>query len=87
MTESDLIYYASQSMYLVLVLSLPVVLTTTIVGLLVGLFQALTQIQDQSLPFGIKLVAVIFVFILTASWLGQELLAYATKLMKSIPYV
>lgn len=87
MTEQDLIYYASQTMYLVLVLSLPVVLTTTVVGLLVGLFQALTQIQDQSLPFGIKLVAVIFVFIATASWLGQELLAFTTKLLKAFPHI
>ena len=54
----DVIYIAKQGLMLSLILSLPVVLMASIVGLLFSMFQALTQIQDQSLSFAIKLVFV-----------------------------
>ncbi len=87
LSESELIHFTSQSMLLVLYLSLPVVLTATVVGLLVGLFQALTQIQEQTLSFGIKLVAVIVVLMFTAGWMGTELLNYTDRLMEAISRV
>ncbi len=85
MGSPDLIHYASQAMLLVLYLSLPVIVAATLVGLLVGLFQALTQIQEQTLPFGIKLVAVILTLLFTAHWMGNEILDYADMLLDAIP--
>ena len=87
MSEEQFIYFTSQSMLLVLYLSLPVVVVTTVIGLLVGLFQALTQIQDQSLAFGIKLVAVIVVLLMTGGWVTQELLNYIEQLYAIIPQI
>ena len=52
----DVIYIAKQALVLSLVLSLPVVLVASMIGLLFSLFQALTQIQDQTLSFAIKLI-------------------------------
>lgn len=74
-------------MLLVLYLSLPVVIVTTVIGLLVGLFQALTQIQDQSFAFGLKLVAVILVLLMTGGWVAQELLNHIEQLYAIIPHV
>ena len=87
MSEEQFIYFTSQSMLLVLYLSLPVVVATTVIGLLAGLFQALTQIQDQSLAFGLKLVAVVIVLLMTGGWVGQELLNYMDQLYRIIPKI
>ena len=87
MTDDQFIYYLSESMILVLYLSLPVVITATVVGLVAGLFQALTQIQDQTLPFGLKLISVIVVMLFSARWMGSELLIYMDKIYKAIALV
>lgn len=87
MTDNQFIYYLSESMVLVLYLSLPVVITATVVGLVAGLFQALTQIQDQTLPFGLKLISVIVVMLFAARWMGSELLIYMDKIYTAIALV
>lgn len=84
MNEQDIIYHIEQAMLLVLLLSLPTILVATGVGLLVALFQALTQIQEQTLSFGIKLVAVIITLTLTARWLGIEMQNFTLQAFNSI---
>ena len=63
-----------QGMLLVVVLSAPPLIVAVLVGVLTSLVQALMQIQDQTLPFGIKLVAVGVTLILTGRWIGVELI-------------
>ena len=63
-----------QGMLLVVVLSAPPLIVAVVVGVLTSLVQALMQIQDQTLPFGIKLVAVGVTLILTGPWIGVELI-------------
>jgi len=72
---------------LVLILSLPPILVAAIVGTLFSLFQALTQIQEQTLSFAIKLIAVAITLALTASWIGSEMLNFATSVFNDIPYM
>lgn len=63
-----------QGMLLVVVLSAPALIVAVVVGVLTSLVQALMQIQDQTLPFGIKLVAVGVILIMTGRWMGVELI-------------
>ena len=63
-----------QGMLLVVVLSAPPLIVAVVVGVLTSLIQALMQIQDQTLPFGIKLVAVGITLALTGRWIGVELI-------------
>ena len=63
-----------QGMYLVVILTAPPLLVAVLVGVLTSLVQALMQIQDQTLPFGSKLVAVGVTLILTGRWIGVELI-------------
>ena len=63
-----------QGMLLVVVLSAPPLIVAVVVGVLTSLVQALMQIQDQTLPFGIKRVAVGVTLILTGRWIGVELI-------------
>jgi len=66
----------SQALYLALALSMPAIVVAAVVGTLFALFQALTQIQEQTLSFAVKLIAVGLVLFLTASWMGTEMLNY-----------
>lgn len=63
-----------QGMLLVVMLTAPPLIVAVVVGVLTSLVQALMQIQDQTLPFGIKLVAVGVTLILTGRWIGVELI-------------
>ncbi|OIN48853.1 EscS/YscS/HrcS family type III secretion system export apparatus protein [Pseudomonas azotoformans] len=63
-----------QGMLLVVVLSAPPLIIAVVVGVMTSLVQALMQVQDQTLPFGIKLVAVGITLIMTGRWIGVELI-------------
>ncbi|AZE52896.1 MULTISPECIES: type III secretion system export apparatus subunit SctS [Pseudomonas fluorescens group] len=62
-----------QGMLLVVMLTAPPLIVAVVVGVLTSLVQALMQVQDQTLPFGIKLVAVGITLIMTGRWIGVEL--------------
>ena len=70
----DSILLFKQGMLLVVVLSAPPLIVAVVAGVLTSLVQALMQIQDQTLPFGIKLVAVGITLALTGRWIGVELI-------------
>lgn len=63
-----------QGMLLVVVLSAPPLIVAVVIGVMTSLVQALMQVQDQTLPFGIKLVAVGITLIMTGRWIGVELI-------------
>ena len=75
----------NRAMMLVLMCSLPPILVATAVGLLVAFFQALTQVQDQTLPFAIKLIATVLVIIFAANWVFADLLNFAMSAMRDFP--
>ena len=85
MASAFVLDFAVKAMVLVLMLSLPPLVVATAVGLLVSLFQALTQIQEQTLSFGLKLIAVVVTLVLTASWVGAELLQWSLLLFDQFP--
>lgn len=76
----DIIYIAKQALILTLVLSLPVVSVASLVGLLFSMFQALTQIQDQTLSFAIKLVFIMLALYLTIDWMSVRIYHFALML-------
>lgn len=65
---------------LVLTASLVPIVAATLVGLVVSLLQALTQIQEQTLAFGVKLIAVTVSLLATARWMGSELFNYTIQI-------
>ncbi len=69
---------ASEGLWLILVLSLLPLMASLIVGLAVSLFQALTQIQEQTLTFVPKIIATILVIMITAGWMLDTLKDFAT---------
>jgi type III secretion protein S len=79
-----LVTYVKQALLLMLWLSLPPVLVASIVGLGISFLQAITQVQDQTISFGVKLIAAMLAIALTAAWLGGELMSFADQLFASI---
>ena len=87
MNLSEITDLTTQTLLLVLYLSMPPILAAAGVGTLVALLQALTQLQEQTLSFAIKLFFVILVVFATARWLGTELFHFADQIFKSIATV
>ncbi len=82
----DVIYISKQALILSLLLSLPVVVVASAVGLLFSIFQALTQIQDQTLSFAIKLVFIIGTLYLTTDWVAGKIYQYTLMIYNTILY-
>lgn len=83
----DIASFAShlqQALTLTLILSMPTVLAVAAVGLVVALLQAVTQIQDSSIGYGVKLVTGAIVLVLTSGWAGGALLAFVDGLFAEI---
>ena len=85
MTPTTIIDLCYQALILVVMLSLPAVITAALVGLVTGILQAVTQIQDQSISYAVKLIAVSFVTALTARWLSAELYQFGENLYHLMP--
>ncbi len=83
----DVVYISKQALVLSLVLSLPVIVIASVVGLLFSMFQALTQIQDQTLSFAIKLVFIIMALYLTIDWISSEIFRYTLMLYSQIALI
>jgi len=81
MSDASLTHFVTELMWLVLITSLPVVIIASVVGVIVSLIQALTQIQDQTLQFMIKLLAVTLTLLATYHWLGGLLLSYTRQVL------
>ncbi|WP_263322391.1 type III secretion system export apparatus subunit SctS [Endozoicomonas sp. Mp262] len=84
MIDPDIISLTAQALLLTLLLSMPPIVAASAVGLLISLIQALTQIQEQTLPFAFKLIAVIISILLTARWMGIEVYNYSLAIMNQI---
>ncbi len=84
MTEAHILYTTQEAMLLVLILSLPPIVVASVLGIVVSLIQAITQVQEQTLSFAIKLLGVAITLVITATWLGRELLVYTTRLFEQI---
>lgn len=79
------ISHLANTLWLVLLISLPALLVATVVGLIVGLGQAITQIQDQTLPQTMKIIAVIGVIAFFGFSLAQPLIRHTEQILRDFP--
>jgi type III secretion protein S len=79
--------FLKQALGLVLMLSLPAVIVIALVGLVVALVQAVTQVQESSISFGIKLIAGVAVIALTSQWMGNALFNFIESIFAAIPRI
>lgn len=85
MNQDTVVNLASQAMSLALKVAGPLLLVGLVVGLLVSIFQAVTQIQEQSLTLIPKIVGIAVVVVLLGPWMLGQLVSYTTNLYTEIP--
>jgi flagellar biosynthetic protein FliQ len=85
MSQDTVVSLATQAMTLAMKIAGPMLLVGLVVGLAVSLFQAVTQIQEQSLSFIPKIVALAALIVILGPWMLGQLVSYAQNLWLSIP--
>lgn len=80
MTIDIVIEIASRALYLILKVSLPVLLISLIVGLIISIFQTVTSIQEQTLTFVPKIVCVFLSLIFLGNWMLTEIVDFIVEL-------
>ena len=87
MTPDMVIKLAEQSIYTIIIIAAPMLLIALGVGLLVSVFQAMTQIQEQTLAFIPKILAVFIALVVFGPWMLTTLLDYTRNLFQSLPRI
>ncbi len=87
MTPSEAITLLQNAVIMTMLISAPVLLVAMVVGLLISLFQAITQIQEMTLTFVPKIVAVMATLLFLSSWMITKLVDYTHELIVSIPNI
>ena len=85
MTPESVITIGQQAMEMTVLMAGPILLTVLIIGLLIGLFQAVTQINEMTLSFVPKLIAVGLVLLVSGAWMLNVFTDYVRGLIESIP--
>lgn len=83
MFQTQVIQLAYQGLLLILILSAPPILVSMFFGILVAIFQAATQIQEQTLSFTIKLVAVTLTLMFLGGWTGALIMNFAGSIFNN----
>jgi len=83
--ESEIYQLSYQALLLILILSGPPILISMTFGLSVAIFQAATQIQEQTLSFTVKLVAVIMTLIFMGGVLSAQIMQFANTIFLNFP--
>jgi flagellar biosynthesis protein FliQ len=85
MSDSDVTDIAMQTMMLSAKIAAPILLTALLVGFMISLFQAATQIQEPTLSFVPKMIAVAIALLVTGNWVLSELVSFTNQLFESLP--
>ncbi|NGX55879.1 MAG: Flagellar biosynthetic protein FliQ [Candidatus Anoxychlamydiales bacterium] len=85
MFQNEIYQLTYQALFLILLLSGPPILISMILGLMVAIFQAATQIQEQTLSFTVKLFATILTLMMLGGWLGAQIVNFANTIFKNFP--
>ena len=85
MTDTDVTEIATQTMLVAAKVAAPILLTALLVGFMISLFQAATQIQEQTLSFVPKMIAVCIALLVTGNWVLSQLVSFTHQLFESLP--
>jgi len=87
MTENNVVNLAEQALTVALAVGGPLLLVSLVIGLVVSVFQAVTQIQEQSLTLIPKIVGIAGLIVVLGPWMLDQMVTYTTNLFNSIPSI
>ncbi len=85
MTDTDVTDIAAQTMMMAAKVAAPILLTALLVGFLISLFQAATQIQEPTLSFVPKMIAVAIALLVTGNWVLNQMITFTQSLFAELP--
>jgi flagellar biosynthetic protein FliQ len=85
MTPETVMTIGQHALEMALMLSAPLLLSALVIGLLVSVFQAATQINEMTLSFIPKLLGIAAALVIAGPWMLKELIGYTQELIQSIP--
>ena len=86
MTAAEALNLGREALLMVLIVSAPIMGIGLVVGLIISLFQSMTQLQEQTLSFVPKIVAMVGVSLVLIPWLAERLLAYTQQMLGEPPF-
>ncbi|CAN5267994.1 flagellar biosynthesis protein FliQ [soil metagenome] len=87
MDAQQVFTFGQQGLYMLMLVAAPILLTVLLVGVLVSVFQAATQINEATLSFVPKVLAAVIVLALTGPWMVTTLVEYIQRTLMTIPQV
>lgn len=84
MNESSVIYIAQEALKIIVYVSAPILVISMVVGLLISVFQATTQIQEQTLTFVPKILSVMAAIAIFGSWMLRVLIEYTQGILMNM---
>lgn len=87
MNEADVLELGRNAITMTLMLSMPVLVAGLIVGVAVSVFQAVTQVQEMTLSYVPKMIAVAAVLGVFGSWMLSKVVAFTTDTFRHIPHI
>ncbi|EIL92379.1 MULTISPECIES: flagellar biosynthesis protein FliQ [Rhodanobacter] len=85
MTPESIMEFGQHALYVAMLVAAPLLLTALAVGLLIGVIQAATQINEMTLSFIPKLIAMALVALVTGPWMLRVLVQFTKQLIESLP--
>lgn len=85
MSEGHVLEMGRQALWVLLQITLPILIFAMVTGVVVSLFQAVTQIQEMTLTFVPKIIAVGVAIVLFGPWMLATMVAFMVKLFSSVP--
>ena len=85
MTDTDVLHLGMQAMMLTAKLCAPILITALVIGFVISLFQSVTQIQEATLSFVPKSIAVGLALLFSGNWMLHEMVTFTTTLFRQIP--
>lgn len=85
MNEAAILDIATKALWATALVSAPILVTAMVVGLVVGVLQSVTQLQEATLSFVPKFIAVAAVIVLSGAWMLQTLVDFTRELFRMVP--
>lgn len=85
MTPEFVVTFAKEALILTILVSMPMLMIGLVVGLVISVFQAVTSIQEMTLTFVPKIIAVFLALLFFAPWIMEKLMSFTTRIITNIP--
>lgn len=84
MSQGEILNVFNEGLWLIVMIAGPILLASVVIGLIVAIFQAATQIHEQTLTFVPKLIVIALIFLVSGSWMMRLMIEFIEYLFKTI---